>query len=101
MAKPDSNYNNKDFKFRGAIILKLYGGKCSVCSQEKDWMEIHHIDKQNDNNDYNNLIPVCKDCHMVVHSKRFRISLVVAPEILSYCQQIENIFTECAEKLKQ
>ena len=54
-------------------------------------MEIHHIDKMNNNNAYNNLIPVCKDCHMVVHSKRFKLVLKVSPEILAAADQIENI----------
>ena len=30
MAKPDSNYGNKDFKFNGAMILKLYDEKCAI-----------------------------------------------------------------------
>ena len=91
MALPDKNYNNKDFQFRGRIILLLHGEKCSVCNQKKDWMEIHHIDKMNNNNAYNNLIPVCKDCHMIVHSKRFRLVLEVSPEILAAAENIENI----------
>lgn len=91
MAKPDSNYANKDFKFRGRIILELYNGKCSICWNKKDWMEIHHIDKQNDNNDYSNLIPVCKDCHMIVHSKRFTIKLTVDSKVQEVANEIENL----------
>lgn len=91
MALPDKNYSNKDFKFRGRIILELYDNKCSVCSGKKDWMEIHHIDRMNDNNNYNNLIPVCKDCHMLVHSRRFAVKLKVDPRVLLEVEKIENI----------
>ena len=91
MAKPDKNYSNKDFKFRGMIILKLYDEKCSICNNKKDWMEIHHIDICNDNNSFDNLIPVCKDCHMIVHSKRFKLKLEVDNRVLEKCKLIEDL----------
>lgn len=86
---PDKNYANKDFKFKGRIILELYANKCCICSQEKGWIEIHHIDKNNSNNDYKNLIPVCKDCHMMVHSKRFTMNLKVDERVIKVAYAIE------------
>ena len=91
MALPDKNYSNKEFKFNGGLILKLYGGKCSVCWKVKDWMEIHHIDKMNDNNEPTNLIPVCKDCHMIVHSKRFAVKLCVDERVIEAYKKIMSI----------
>lgn len=88
MAKPDANYGNKDFKFNGAMILKLYDEKCAICESKKDWMEIHHIDIDNENNDPSNLIPVCKDCHMVVHSRRFNLKLEVDIRVLNLARMI-------------
>lgn len=91
MALPDKNYTNKDFKFRGRLILELYNNKCSICDNNKDWMEIHHIDKLNNNNEYSNLIPVCKDCHMLVHSKRFTMKLTVHEKVLEVANLIDNL----------
>lgn len=91
MALPDKNYSNKDFQFKGRMMLLLYGEKCAICNNKKDWMEIHHIDKMNNNNDFKNLIPVCKDCHMIVHSKKFSLKLKVDDDLLKLAFRIEEM----------
>ena len=91
MALPDKNYSSKDFQFKGRIMLLLYGEKCSICNNKKDWMEIHHIDKMNNNNEFENLIPVCKDCHMIVHSKRFSLKLKVDADLLKLALKIDEM----------
>ena len=91
MKMPDKNYSDKDFKFNGSLILKLYDNKCCICSKVKDWMEIHHIDKRNDNNDLTNLVPVCKDCHMMVHSRKFVMKLQIDHRVLEVGRMIENL----------
>lgn len=99
MPKPDSNYSNKEFKLRGSIVLSLYDNECAICNNVKDWMEIHHIDRQNDNNAWTNLIPVCKDCHMIVHSKRFTIKLIVDERVLKAARMIEEIMKSSPRKI--
>lgn len=47
---------------------KLDLSHCHVCG----WnfiIDIHHRDKNPRNNDIDNLIPLCKNCHCTVHSK--------------------------------
>lgn len=48
-----------------AHILSIKGGKCRWCTSNKD-LEIHHIDGNSKNNDYNNLALLCKGDHSMI-----------------------------------
>lgn len=49
--------------------LKHYGCKCSVCGFENILaLEVHHIDKNRDNNSIENLKVLCANCHRIIHS---------------------------------
>lgn len=42
--------------------------ECKVCGSTKN-VQVHHIDKNHDNNDFNNLIYLCSLCHSKKHNK--------------------------------
>jgi hypothetical protein len=44
------------------IILKEYRHKCAICAG--DGPQMHHIDEDPENNDINNIIPLCPNCHL-------------------------------------
>lgn len=44
-----------------------WGEKCKEKVREEDLL-VHHIDFNNKNNDSNNLITLCKNCHLYFHS---------------------------------
>lgn len=44
---------------------KLINKPCEICGHKPD--VIHHIDKNPDNNEVNNLMPLCYKCHVEVH----------------------------------
>ena len=48
--------------FDGNIIFERDKHQCQSCGKTKK-LEIHHIDGDNTNNAYDNLITVCKGCH--------------------------------------
>jgi len=54
------------FKVR-SIIISIYDYKCQICQVESLILEIHHYDKDNQNDDPFNLIPLCSRCHKAVH----------------------------------
>ena len=43
-------------------ILLEYNHKCAICGKERP--QLHHIDKNPNNNDPNNIIPLCPNCHL-------------------------------------
>lgn len=44
--------------------------KCQICGQ-KEFLGIHHGDKNRKNNDYWNLLTVCPGCHKSIHHGMF------------------------------
>jgi len=47
-------------------LLVSCGHSCCKCGRQ--FVQIHHIDEDQTNNDPDNLIPLCKLCHEEVHS---------------------------------
>lgn len=43
-------------------VLKEYRHKCAICGHSEP--HIHHIDEDSSNNDKNNLLPLCPNCHI-------------------------------------
>lgn len=49
-------------------LLKIRGSKCERCGFEKyEILQIHHKDKNRNNNDLNNLELICPNCHSEEH----------------------------------
>jgi hypothetical protein len=38
------------------------------CASQED-IEVHHVDGDRNNNEPDNLIPLCRDCHMQLHTE--------------------------------
>ena len=47
-------------------VLKEYNNKCAICMD--DCKEVHHIDHNPNNNEVDNLLPLCSNCHTDVHN---------------------------------
>ena len=64
---PNSNY-------RGYAIRE-YGAKCAVCGFDEDpsLLEVHHIDENRNNNNIENLIPLCPMCHRKLTTHKYKL----------------------------
>ena len=66
----DTGINNSNWK--GGISVKYYQrimseiSECEVCGS-CDNLEIHHIDRNRQNNDRDNLVKLCRECHNLCH----------------------------------
>jgi len=56
-------------RFTRDELIAILGGKCEKCEVKKN-LEIHHVDKNRDNNARNNLKVLCKTCHHVGEHSR-------------------------------
>ena len=67
-----NNYITMTHKNRFNLYKKIYflhnPMLCFICKKNK-FTEMHHIDKNCHNNSLDNLLPVCKLCHMNFHTK--------------------------------
>jgi len=57
----------KKFQYLKKIIIYIFDFECNFCEVPSFNLDVHHIDKNNQNDDPLNLVPLCKDCHKIVH----------------------------------
>lgn len=62
----ENHGNWKENQYRTTCFL-YHEKKCVVCS-EKNIVEVHHLDENHENNNPNNLIPLCSTHHQYWHS---------------------------------
>lgn len=64
--KTDEECSKSSLSIR--ICFRHHKHKCIVC-EEKNIVEVHHLDNNHNNNDEKNLIPLCSTHHRYVHSR--------------------------------
>lgn len=49
---------------------------CARCGYDEELcsLHVHHIDNNHENNDPNNLIVLCGNCHVALHNKKWKLS---------------------------
>ena len=65
--KPYSEKSRKNEYYR-RLCFNEHGKKCIVC-EEKIAIDVHHVDGNHQNNNTNNLIPLCANHHRYAHLK--------------------------------
>jgi len=60
-------HHKKEFRHIREVVLWLYNFECHNCNQINLQCEVHHLDKDNLNNDISNLAPLCPNCHKLYH----------------------------------
>ena len=66
-----NHYGNAHATYRNKA-LRNYGSKCSHCGyDELDICVVHHIDRDRSNNELDNLLVVCPNCHEGIHKGFF------------------------------
>lgn len=57
------------------VAFRTYKSKCTMCGLEEECcLEVHHIDKNRKNNESDNLIILCANCHSRIHRGDYRIT---------------------------
>ena len=62
-----TNIKSKEPVYR-EIAQVVYPEECPICGNVFQEIIVHHIDGNNKNNKKDNLIKVCKKCHMLIHT---------------------------------
>jgi len=66
-------------------MVKERKEKCEGYQCEKHAMDIHHIDKDRENNKNNNLMYLCRSCHSKIHTEHKRDATL---DVYSYITQV-------------
>lgn len=69
-ANPNYKSNTEEWHYR-KICFSKWKQKCAVCGFDKV-VDVHHIDKNHNNNSIENLIPLCPNHHKMTHTKKYR-----------------------------
>ena len=62
----NANWSNTHSTARTINGLFLHKDKCEICGKEGK-LDIHHIDENSNNNNLDNLMCLCRSCHMKIH----------------------------------
>ena len=62
---PNYNHANTNYRY---ICFKHHKKECVVC-KEQNIVAVHHYDKNHNNNEISNLVPLCPTHHLYVHSE--------------------------------
>ena len=89
-ARPETKERKKNswLKYRPIrhkkVLMQKYGltieeyktitKKCALCNFNTYSVDLHHIDFDSNNNNKENFIGLCPNCHWGIHRKKFRIS---------------------------
>lgn len=64
------SYDSLAFRNSRGFLRLVFSNQCFICKKENSLIEIHHIDKNTNNNHLFNLVPLCLECHKIVHKSR-------------------------------
>ena len=65
------------------VILFIWEYRCYVCKKQKADNHVHHLNEKHFDNGAHNLIPLCKQCHKMVH-KNLKIESIVYPDEVAH-----------------
>lgn len=69
-AENHPNYKNGISLYRKKALIAFEDLKCSQCGfKDIRALEVHHKDKNRKNNDLENLLLLCANCHKIIHSE--------------------------------
>ena len=67
------HYGTGEHSYRTKALNNL-PNKCAICSYDNvDALEVHHIDKNRENNSLSNLLVLCANCHTLVHKDKIKV----------------------------
>ena len=65
------------------VILFIWDYRCYICKLQKPDNHVHHRNSQHWDKGSHNLIPLCKQCHKLVH-KTLKLENIVFPENVAH-----------------
>ena len=81
---------NRDYYFSRPLVLLGHGAECWLCGVVSPLLEVHHVDKNTQNNSLYNLCPLCPSCHKISHKMVFVFDIKKKPLIANKIDELEQ-----------
>lgn len=85
-------HKNYIFNKKKEIVLFAYGYACQLCGLVYVGNHVHHNDKNHNNNDAFNMVPLCNYCHKMVHKARATINIQPSEKCEQILQELNELF---------
>lgn len=83
---------HRSSKYKGNWLkaIEKTGGKCALCGD--NFTDIHHINpiSSGGNDDIENLIPLCKGCHLKAHNNTYTKIYGINEELAEYFKSLQG-----------
>jgi len=67
--KSHGNWKHGKFAYKNILAEKSDSAECVLCEEGNEYVLVaHHIDEDRSNNDSENLVWLCRNCHHLVHN---------------------------------
>lgn len=86
-------------KLADQLLVEVHH-RCCICVEHRKVANIHHIDGNNSNNTYENLVGVCGECHADLHTKSTMRRNITVNQIRMYKEEWKNTCKNIEENLK-
>jgi len=70
-----SPHTTKKFRIIRSVVVWLYNSECFICLKKNEKLQVHHLNKINTDNRLENLIPLCSNCHKLIHKSKNKINI--------------------------
>jgi predicted restriction endonuclease len=71
--------NNKKFNKIKEIIKFIFDYRCAICNHTSLNNDLHHLDRNPNNNDVFNFVVLCKEHHRLIHRIHINIDKKPTP----------------------
>lgn len=98
----NANWSNTHTTARTINNLFLHKDRCEICGRDKK-LDIHHIDENPNNNNLDNLMCLCRSCHMKIHRPKPTCKVDGCERLVKgygYCEKHYQRFKKTGDPLK-
>lgn len=86
-------------EIKNKILIEVHH-RCCICVEHRKVANIHHIDENHSNNNYDNLVALCAECHADLHTKSTMRTNITNEQVRKYKEIWKDKCNDLEEKLK-
>jgi hypothetical protein len=82
--------DNREFNKVKEVIKFILGYRCQLCHKVSMLNHLHHLDRNNQNNNPFNFVCLCESHHKMVHKLHVQITPILEPHQHAMLQELKD-----------